>query len=1640
MKHALRVGLCLLLSLNLMPISFFTGPSEALAAVQAVPPLEQPKALQAIPGNNKVALSWDAVPGAAAYQVKRSTVNGGPYDIIQSNYTATSFTDLTVKNGLVYFYVVTATNGSAESMISNQVKASPYAPIAGAPEPPGDFAATAYNGSVELSWSKVTGAVGYSLKRSSTSGGPYTTIAANLTSPTFKDKVIEGDASSIRNGETYYYIVTASNDKGESQPAKEIAVSPAKVISVAQDGSGDFTNVKDAIASIDPKNTKRTVVFIKKGTYTENVVITPPYVSLVGEGTGQSKITSNKSNATNPNQAISAATVIVQGDHFSATNLTIENSAKPSDGQAVALAVQADQAVLENVQLLGYQDTLYAGIRAESPRIGRQYYRNSTIVGRTDFIYGPASAAVFDHVDAVSINKSDSGGVLTAAATKNETDPGLVFINSRLLKDSSTQGKHFLGRPWQDKPIVRFINTYMDDHIDPAGWTTMQVDPYSFTEYNSSGPGASPATRVMGTQMSAQEASELTIPRMFDGWDPTQSVIIPGMFPDLKAFAAPAMPDGQNGAYTKPVLIYLEQNGELPEEGRVQYRVNEGEWKAYAAEFEVGGQGDNVIQYRYFDKAGNASAVQSIRVTVDPNAVARVPAFPGAEGAAMYAKGGRGGQVYEVTTLEDYDTKAGEAPIPGSLRDAVSAGNRTVVFRVSGTIHLKRELDITVGNITIAGQTAPGDGIAVSGYMVKFGNNNVGTDQIIRYIRFRNGINVLSDTADITGNNIIIDHCSFSWSSDETFSVKNRKNFTVQWSIISDSLNLSIHGKGAHGYGGIWGGTNATYHHNLLASHNSRNPRFDRQTDPDNYPTKIDYRNNVVYNWGNNSAYGGEQAVGINMINNYYKPGPSTFDGVKSRIVAPSGEANSGTWYIDGNVVEGAPDVSANNWVTNSQGQWKAINPQGPIVRKYKPILIPDATDPIGGPVTTDTAEAAYEKVLESAGASLPKRDSLDARIVDDVRNGTGRIINTIQSDGGLPELLPAAPPLDSDHDGIPDDWEVAHGLNPANGSDGAGLDANGYTYLENYINSLVVPVTPNPIVQTTGIRMHQAFKEGDIITLGAEASAESGVAQVIFYSGSQEIGRVQNAPFTLEWKQAPKGEHYIYSKAIDNTGRMTLSSVIIIYVNGAGEITPWVSSDIGSVTIEGSASQVGNDFSVKGAGVIGGSTDSFHYTYQPVEGNFEMIAYVDFDSEIDDLTKSGLMVRASLADNAPAAAIFLTPDTDENAPTGRKALFMNRLAAGAKYSSKAAASSSLKAPFWLKLVRTDNTITGYVSTDRVNWGIVNSAVLELEDQAYIGMAVDAPKSTSNSDYLAAAKFNDVQLHRSAKFLLHNPSTAAVEIPSYTVEGTMVDGANLDISLNGTTVIQSVYHEAGSLFSHDLQLTEGLNTITISVHSEASGDVINSKTISVTYNKSAIVFQPTSTVPAVVHVPAYELSVTANRGAAAVVSLNGSVLMENVTITPGIPLHIPLTLQEGANDIVITGKDEYGNTGTSTFRMTYNPNWGSGMFTIQKTELHDLGGNLIYSLNGVRDVMVKATLASNSKVSQNGVVVIALFDSQDRMTRYALTEQTISGGATTQASALLRLPENVSEGYKLKVFVWDQTSSRNVISNVVSIP
>lgn len=450
---------------------------------------------------------------------------------------------------------------------------------------------------------------------------------------------------------------------------------------------------------------------------------------------------------------------------------------------------------------------------------------------------------------------------------------------------------------------------------------------------------------------------------------------------------------------------------------------------------------------------------------------AQTPAFPGAEGFGMFTTGGRGGKVYHVTNLRDYGQ--------GSLRYACEKEEvRTIVFDVSGTIQLTRELKLR-GNVTIAGQTAPGDGICVAGYPFVINGDNV----IVRYMRFRLGNEHVADhEGDGLGamdhDNIIVDHCSVSWSIDECLSVYGGKNLTVQWCIAAQSLNNAGHSKGAHGYGGNWGGSGASYHHNLLAHHVSRTPRLGpRKTTQ--LDERLDMRNNVIYNWGNSEGCYGGEAMHVNIVNNYYKPGPASPTNYKGKRIACIGVRTAsyvakytdfaptkhiwGTFFIDGNVNSKYSDVARDNWANGVYNQNKNSAENDNLWESAKAGLKLSAPISAYG-VTTHNAEVAYQRVLGFAGASL-HRDSYDTQMILDTRNGTATygtngIIDSQTECGGWPVLNSTTAAKDTDQDGMPDAWEDSQGLDKNSAADGNTINAEGYTNLELYLNSLVADIT----------------------------------------------------------------------------------------------------------------------------------------------------------------------------------------------------------------------------------------------------------------------------------------------------------------------------------------------------------------------------------------------------------------------------------------------------------------------------------------------------------------------------------------------------------------------------------------------------
>lgn len=475
---------------------------------------------------------------------------------------------------------------------------------------------------------------------------------------------------------------------------------------------------------------------------------------------------------------------------------------------------------------------------------------------------------------------------------------------------------------------------------------------------------------------------------------------------------------------------------------------------------------------------------ERLPVPVENRAVSGLPAFPGAEGFGSTTPGGRGGRVLEVTNLNDRG--------PGSFREACEAeGPRIVVFRTGGIIRLQKKVIVDHPYLTIAGQSAPGDGICISGAQLHIAAHDV----IVRGLRIRigddrdgaaaenrDGITISNPwlhsakarirarggdpalpaltelsrreletpppaypgrsarlSPDLPPHNIIIDHCSISWGIDENISTWfTTRDVTIQWCIISEALDNSFHPKGRHSKGLLIGGyysRNISLHHNLLAHNDDRNPRIQSGT-------SVELINNVIYNWRVRSSEVGPDETLAHLIGNYYKPGPDTHRGRQRKGIMIARGATTGTRiYLEGNFGEYRRTATEDDWAEvegsdRFQAEGELFAPSG---------------------IGVETAQSAYQRVLAGAGATAPQRDAVDVRVVREVRNGSGRIIDSPREVGGWPAYAPGAPPPDRDQDGMPDAWEVAHGLDPDNPDDGRGdRDGDGYTNVEEYLNGLI--------------------------------------------------------------------------------------------------------------------------------------------------------------------------------------------------------------------------------------------------------------------------------------------------------------------------------------------------------------------------------------------------------------------------------------------------------------------------------------------------------------------------------------------------------------------------------------------------------
>ncbi|WP_207952308.1 LysM peptidoglycan-binding domain-containing protein [Paenibacillus turpanensis] len=823
---------------------------------------------------------------------------------------------------------------------------------------------------------------------------------------------------------------------------------------------------------------------------------------------------------------------------------------------------------------------------------------------------------------------------------------------------------------------------------------------------------------------------------------------------------------------------------------------------------------------------------------------ASIVAFPGAEGGGAYTSGGRGGDVYIVTSLKDYGEN--EEPIEGSLRYGVTSTpkeGRTIVFHVSGTIELKGSLRFSgIKNLTIAGQTAPGNGITIAGWDTNISDSE---NIIIRYLTFRPGAkNVFngSDSMDALwgrdNNYFILDHCSFSWNTDETLSTYRGENGTIQWSLISESLTLSGHSKGRHGYGGIAGGDNTTFHHNLYVSHTSRNPRlgggYAGAADAEHVAV-LQFSNNVVYNWGFNGVYGGGYTF-TNFMNNVGIAGPGTRDNVENRVIDAGESGKLGGFYISGNRINGKGTGlldGSSEYVKNSGDS------SGDKMTTYatKPYLSADSTGVNKGITNKafddyvqngvkEANEQLLTDILEQAGATYPRRDAIDARIVAEVEQGLGRYINTEHEVGGYVSEFGVieeqrAADFDTNRNGMADTWEKEKGIWEAKDAYKTITDS-GYTWLEQYINGLVdmEHAAENPEAKLAAPANNAQYALGEAVSVEVQASSDFGhnIAKVAVYNGSKYLGDAvaKGSKYVYTIEGLEDASHYISARVTDSEGNATQTTAAHIHINSDGGALAkqgWTSADIGKPDVQGTASITDQVLTVKGNGKLGmseGSTekskeadaakDDFHFVYKEVTGDMEITAKLEEIGSADNHAFTGVMVRDDLKDDSATAALGLSWVKISNAYPW-SAYLAGRETAGGDFDKLTetldSATAAEKAGFqllpdiafkmngveqgyWLKLGRKGDTFYAYGSADGKEWTPIGEKTVAMKDSVYVGFAVDSNDVANDLEQLNYAKFSNIRVKDHFK-----PISEEVEMgPLVTVDGLQeVDPANLlDVS------------------------------------------------------------------------------------------------------------------------------------------------------------------------------------------------------------------------------------------------------------------
>ena len=826
-----------------------------------------------------------------------------------------------------------------------------------------------------------------------------------------------------------------------------------KTFIVSKDGSGDYTTIQAAIDAV--AEGEEATIMVKAGTYEGMVKVgkrtkaSTKRISLIGEGMDKTIITAanGKNNIGSGKDVRDYATLAVFAPNFYAQGVCIQNTGGKAAGQALALHMDGDCSAFYRCKIAGYQDT------HRTKKGVRSYYKECVIEGATDYIYAGGTCwferCTLNCVAGGYITAPEDITVYTTAEDGTKMWLGFIFNECTVTKASGVSDKSVsLGRCWgAEKCGSMFLNCQLNNIIKAAGWETM------------------------------------------GGNDGTKSY-----YAEYKSKNGTALADVSNRISWSHQLTDADYE-----------KVNT--WaKVDAACCAIN------TSLTAFDPE---SVIEAHKTTDDYAPVEnKLLAFPTARGFGKYVSGGRGCKVVEVTNLED-DPKN---PSEGSLRWALTVAgkeNATIVFRVSGVIKIQpnaqkvRDLRANLKNVTIAGQTAPGEGILIRGGKMNFGGSD---NLIIRNLRFRIGDIDEADLAKPTDSrfikgagfglenakNVIIDHCCFGWSGEENMTMYDNHFTTVQWCIVHEGLYDAGHQKGNRSYANQWGGSPATYHHNLLAHNYNRSSRLNgASSTTEDRNVFMEYFNNVNYNWGKkNSCYGGENEAGTysshecNFVGNYYKPGPSTPSGsyFMELSAARSGKTlnpNPSRWYFADNVMEGSSSATSDNWsaIHNNTSYSVAgmksetlVYPSPEVTRLDKCSF--DDYDLYRTP--TESAEEAYQHVLDRAGTI--NRDQTELRIVNEVRNKQAQYKGTTLNKAGFidspddaegwPTYAAATPVVDNDHDGMADDWEVAHGLNPADPEDGKHVaSAEGYTALEVYLNSLmgeVIELIPTAIRTVT--------------------------------------------------------------------------------------------------------------------------------------------------------------------------------------------------------------------------------------------------------------------------------------------------------------------------------------------------------------------------------------------------------------------------------------------------------------------------------------------------------------------------------------------------------------------------------------------